>query len=54
MWNAITFEMSLDKTNYIRSVYNSLEYASDLGGLYGAVSPIFSGVLVFINFWGSY
>ena len=46
--------MSLDKANYIRSVYSSLDFAADLGGLYGALSPIFGGILLVLNFWGSY
>ena len=46
--------MSLDQTKYIRTVYSGLDYASDLGGLYGALSPIFVALITVLNFWGSY
>ena len=52
--NAITFEVDLDRVNYNRKVYSNLDYASDLGGLYGAIAPVFGGVVFLINFWGSY
>ena len=52
--NAVTIEVSIDRINYNRKVYSNLEYAADLGGLYGAIAPVFGGVVFLINFWGSY
>lgn len=40
--NAITFEVTLTNTMYVRRVYNFLELVGDLGGLFGAVWPLFS------------
>ena len=45
--------MNMDRRDYYRSVYSILDYVADLGGLYGAISPICVILLVVINFWSS-
>ena len=35
-------------------MYTTLDYASDLGGLFGAISPFFTICLSIINFYSSY
>ena len=52
--NAVTFEMSNAQENYNRVVYSNLDLVSDLGGLYGAISPIFVGFVAIINYYSSY
>ena len=38
--NSITFEMSLNKRVYVRHVYTFLDMIGDLGGLFGALTPL--------------
>ena len=47
--NAVTLEVSLDQEKYQRAIYSLLDYVSDLGGLFGAVSPIFLGFTTLLN-----
>ena len=46
--------MSLDSLDYYRRVYSWGDYISDLGGLFGALSPLCYAVLTIINFYSSY
>ena len=50
----ITYEMFLSKRIYYRSVYSSLDFNSDIGGLFGAISPLVMGFLTVMNFYASY
>ena len=50
MQNAVTFEMNLTKKMYYRSVYSSLDFISDIGGLFGALMPLFTAILTIFNF----
>ena len=50
----ITYEMFLSKIIFYRSVYSSLDFISDIGGLFGAVSPLVMGFLTTMNFYASY
>lgn len=52
--NAITFELSMERLDYKRKVYSILDFFSDLGGLYGAITPICVILLVVCNFWSNY
>ena len=52
--NALTIEVSLDKEVYSRTVYNGLDYASDLGGLFSAVYFVFRLTLDVVNLYSSY
>ena len=52
--NSITFELSMDRKDYTRKVYSILDFFSDVGGLFGAIRPIFTIVLGVISFWSSY
>ena len=54
MLTTITFEMFLSKRIYYRSVYSSLDFISDIGGLFGAVSPLVMGFLTIMNFYAGY
>ena len=47
MWNAITYEMSLTRRAYSRTVYNSLDFLSEIGGLFSALGPL-GGVIITI------
>jgi len=40
MMNAVTYEMSLDQRVFIREVFTFLDLLGDLGGLFGALTPI--------------
>lgn len=52
--NAITFEVSLTRSLYQRTVYSAMDLLSDIGGLFGALKPIcFTLVLVF-QYYGAY
>jgi len=44
----------MDRRDYFRNVYSILDYVSDLGGLYGAISPFCVILLGVLNFWSSY
>ena len=44
----------MDRRNYNRTVYAIFDFASDVGGLYGALSPLCITFLLMINFWSSY
>ena len=40
MQNAVTYEMSLDGRVFIREVYTFLDLLGDIGGLFGALTPL--------------
>ena len=52
--NALTLEMSLKKKFFFRSVYDTLDFAADLGGLSSAIRAIFTLILVTVNSYSSY
>ena len=54
MQNSVTFEMNMTKKIYLRSVYSSLDFVSDIGGLFGALMPLFKVILMILNFYASY
>ena len=45
MWNTITYEMSLTQHAYSRTVYNSLDFLSEIGGLFSALGPL-GGIII--------
>ena len=45
MQNAITFEMSLSRKEFSRTVYNIMDFMRDMGGLFTALGLIF-GTLI--------
>ena len=47
--NAVTLEVSLDQEKYNRVIYSLLDYVSDLGGLFGAISPVFLSLATILN-----
>ena len=44
-WFGVTYEMSLNKDHYTRTVYSSLDWLSDIGGISTAISAMF-GLLI--------
>ena len=50
--NAITYEMSWDRHVNIRKVSTLLDRLSNVGGLYGAITPIFAAIVTFLNYRG--
>ena len=52
--NAITYEMSLNNKVYARRVYSSLDFVSDLGGLFGALRPLSILFITVINYYSMY
>ena len=44
----------MDRLDYHRKVYSILDFLSELGGLYAAISTLCVISLVVVNFWGSY
>ena len=45
MHNSITYEMSLSRVEYTRTVYSILDFLRDIGGLFAALGPFF-GIIV--------
>ena len=54
IWNAITYEMSMNQKQLDRRVYTSLDLASDLGGLFTTLSSICLLIVTLVNYYGSY
>ena len=52
--NAITFEISLTNVVYYRRVYSVLDLMGDLGGLLGALTPLFFGIVKIFHYRSSY
>ena len=53
-WNSITYEMSLDRKEYFRKVYGSLDFLRDIGGLFAGIATIFSPMVLLFQYRGSY
>ena len=54
MWNSITFELSRTRVEYTRTVYSSLDFLGDIGGLFGALGPIFAIGVKVLQYRGIY
>ena len=54
MWNAITFELSRTQIEYTRRVYSTLDFLGDIGGLFGALGPMFFLGVKLLQFKGLY
>ena len=54
MWNAITFELSRTRIEYTRTVYSTLDFLGDIGGLFGALGPMFFIGVKVLQFKGLY
>ena len=54
MWNAITYELSRDQIKYYRRVYSVLDLMSDLGGLYGSLTPVCMTLVYCLQYRSSY
>ena len=53
-WTTITFEVSLDQHFYLRTVYSSLDFLSEIGGLFTAFSSICKIIIGALNHYGSF
>ena len=51
-WNAITYEISLNRKEYHRRVYNYLDFLGDLGGLMSAIGKIFVPFVMMLTYRG--
>ena len=54
MHNSITYEMSLSRVEYTRTVYGSLDFLRDIGGLFAALGPFFGIIVTIFQYRGSY
>lgn len=54
MHNAVTIEINLDHKVYFRVVYSLLDFLADVGGLLGAIKPLFLGYVVIMNYYSGY
>ena len=52
--NAITYEVSLDQRFYYRQVYTSLDFLSETGGLFTALSRLCLVIITGLNYFGSF
>ena len=52
--NALTFEISMSQIEFKRTVYSFLDFLSDLGGLFGVVSPFCALIVTLFQYRGSY
>ena len=41
-WNVITYEMSQTRVEYKRFVYSLIDFLGEIGGLFGAIMPLFT------------
>ena len=46
--NSITFEMSLSRNEYTRTVYSFMDFLGDLGGLFSALGPFFGTLIAML------
>ena len=46
--------MNLSKKMYSRTIYSTLDFVSDIGGLFGAMRPLILSLLLLVNFYASY
>ena len=54
MHNAVTIELNLDHKVYFRVAYSLLDFLSGVGGLLGAIRPIFMGIIIVCNYYSGY
>ncbi len=52
--NSITYEISLDRRDYFRRVYGVLDFLADVGGLFGAISPLCFIIVLCFQYRSSY
>ena len=52
--NAITLEMSFMHRGYDRSVYSTLDFLADIGGLFAALQTPFMIIIGIVNFNSAY
>ena len=52
--NAITFEMSMNRNEYTRTVYSIMDFMSELGGLFSAITLIFGTIIAVLQYRGMY
>ena len=50
----IVYEVSLDQTYYFRMVYSMLDFVSEIGGLFAALSKLSLVAIAVVNMHGSF
>ena len=50
----VTFEMSLKRKFYKRSVYNVIDFLADIGGLFNSFRVLAFVMVSVFQYWGSY
>ena len=53
-WNTITYEMSLSRYQYTRTVYSYLDLLRDIGGLFSAIAPMLSLLDSIVSYRGAH
>ena len=54
MHTSLTFELSTTRIDYTRTIYSMFDFLGDIGGLHGALVPIFAGLVYMIQYRGTY
>ena len=52
--SSVTYEVSHERRVFSRNIYDSLDFLSDIGGLTGALSPIWATIVFLFQYRGSY
>ena len=53
-WNSITYEMSLTRQEYNRTVYGLLDFLGDIGGLFNAIYAVFGAIVAIFSYHGAF
>ena len=53
-WNTVTFEISQTRIKLRRTVYSISDFLSELGGLFGAIMPVFTFFVTVFQYRGTF
>ena len=53
-WNTITYEMNQTRFFYKRYVYRFFDYLGEMGGIFGAIMPLFTFFLTIFQYRGTF
>ena len=53
-WNIITYEMNQTRIEYKRFVYSLIDLLGEIGGLFGAIMPLFTFLVTIFQFRGTF
>ena len=54
MHNSVTYEISMTRNRYLRTVYSFLDFLRDLGGLFSSLTPLCGVLVSILQYRGSY